>query len=120
MGTNGSFDIFPVVDLIAFENRDVKKNVGAIHVSGRLSLMQRKVSNVLLMNAYEEMNEKEIHRIPVRCDGRIDPSGVLSNGKSRVVCPAGCQSDLLAAPLRQNAVFRLRQGAPRPSFCRRI
>jgi len=31
----------------------------------------------------------DIHRISVRCEGRIGPSGVLSNGKSRVACSAG-------------------------------
>ena len=32
---------------------DVKKNVAAIHVSGKLTLLQRKLSNVLLLNAYD-------------------------------------------------------------------
>lgn len=54
------------MDLIALQDREVKKHVGAVHVSGRLSLMQRKVSNVLLMNAYEDMLGKDVHRIAVK------------------------------------------------------
>jgi hypothetical protein len=47
-------------------------------------------------------------------EARIAPSGVLSNGKSRVACPAGRHSHLLAGPLRQNTLLYLRQGAPHP------
>jgi hypothetical protein len=54
------------MDLIALQDREVKKHVGAVHVSGRLSLMQRKVSNVLLMNAYDDMLGKDLHRIAVK------------------------------------------------------
>ena len=39
----------------------------------------------------------DIHRIPVRCEGRIDPSGVLSNGNSRVAGPAERHSQLSGA-----------------------
>ena len=33
----------------------VKKHVAAIHVSGKLTLLQRKLSNVLLLNAYDTL-----------------------------------------------------------------
>ncbi|MFN7052696.1 MAG: replication initiation protein, partial [Gemmobacter sp.] len=33
----------------------VKKNVAAIHVSGKLTLLQRKLSNVLRLNAYDTL-----------------------------------------------------------------
>jgi hypothetical protein len=44
---------------------EVKKHVGAIHVSGQLSLIQHKASNILLINAYEDLLAKEQHRISV-------------------------------------------------------
>jgi hypothetical protein len=44
----------------------VKKNVAAIHVSGKLTLLQRKLSNVLLLNAYDDLLAKPAHRIDAR------------------------------------------------------
>ncbi|MEM0922147.1 MAG: replication initiation protein [Pseudomonadota bacterium] len=44
----------------------VKKNVAAIHVSGKLTLLQRKLSNVLLLNAYDDLVTKPVHRIDAR------------------------------------------------------
>jgi hypothetical protein len=44
----------------------VKKNVAAIHVSGKLTLLQRKLSNVLLLNAYDDLITKPSHRIDAR------------------------------------------------------
>lgn len=44
----------------------VKKNVAAIHVSGKLTLLQRKLSNVLLLNAYDDLVTKPAHRIDAR------------------------------------------------------
>lgn len=41
----------------------VKKNVAAIHVSGKLTLLQRKLSNVLLLNAYDTLISKPKHQI---------------------------------------------------------
>ena len=41
----------------------VKKNEAAIHVSGKLSLLQRKLSNVLLLNAYDTLMTQRAHRI---------------------------------------------------------
>ena len=40
----------------------------------------------------------DIPRIPDRCETRIVPSGVLSNGKSRPACAAGGQNRQLTAP----------------------
>ncbi|MEM1042950.1 MAG: replication initiation protein [Bacteroidota bacterium] len=47
---------------------ELKKHVGAIHVKAPLSLLQRKLSNVLLLNAYEELPDPNVkeHEIPVR------------------------------------------------------
>ena len=47
---------------------ELKKHVGAIHVKTQLSLLQRKLSNVLLLNAYEELPDPSVkeHEIPIR------------------------------------------------------
>ncbi|MDD9745396.1 MULTISPECIES: replication initiation protein [Marinovum] len=44
----------------------VKKNVAAIHVSGKLTLLQRKLSNVLLLNAYDHLVSRPKHQIDAR------------------------------------------------------
>ena len=44
----------------------VKKHVAAIHVSGKLTLLQRKLSNVLLLNAYDTLTSQTRHRIDAR------------------------------------------------------
>ncbi len=50
----------------ALRRSAVKKNVAAIHVSGKLTLLQRKLSNVLLLNAYDDLLSKPSHRIDAR------------------------------------------------------
>ena len=42
-----------------------KKGVGAIHTSGTLTLIQRKLANVLLYAAYDDLLKKRTHKIPV-------------------------------------------------------
>jgi hypothetical protein len=49
-----------------FKQAEVRKHVGAIQINGRLSLLQRKLSNVLLWNAYDGLLEKDTHRIRIR------------------------------------------------------
>ena len=44
----------------------VKKHVAAIHVSGKLTLLQRKLSNVLLLNAYDTLMSRPSHQIDAR------------------------------------------------------
>lgn len=44
----------------------VKKNVAAIHISGKLTLLQRKLSNVLLLNAYDTLTQAQSHQIDAR------------------------------------------------------
>ncbi|MEJ6396083.1 replication initiation protein [Gymnodinialimonas sp. 2305UL16-5] len=44
----------------------VKKHVAAIHVSGKLTLLQRKLSNVLLLNAYDTLTSRPSHEIDAR------------------------------------------------------
>jgi len=50
----------------ALRRGSVKKNVAAIHVSGKLTLLQRKLSNVLLLNAYDTLIHQTTHRIDAR------------------------------------------------------
>ncbi len=50
----------------ALRRAAVKKNVAAIHVSGKLTLLQRKLSNVLLLNAYDTLVQRQSHRIDAR------------------------------------------------------
>jgi hypothetical protein len=50
----------------ALRRDSVKKNVAAIHVSGKLTLLQRKLSNVLLLNAYDHLAARQRHRIDAR------------------------------------------------------
>lgn len=50
----------------ALRRGSVKKNVAAIHVSGKLTLLQRKLSNVLLLNAYDTLVHRASHQIDAR------------------------------------------------------
>lgn len=50
----------------ALRRGSVKKNVAAIHVSGKLTLLQRKLSNVLLLNAYDTLTTRSQHMIDAR------------------------------------------------------
>jgi hypothetical protein len=45
---------------------ELKKHVAAIHSSNKLSLIQRKIANALLFNAYEELLAKDEHQIHIR------------------------------------------------------
>lgn len=54
----------PVVTDLADQN--LKKHIAAIHISNRLTLTQRKASNVLLYNAYESLLTARVHRIRVK------------------------------------------------------
>src|SRR5690349_13402545 len=49
---------------------ELKKHVAAIHSSNKLSLLQRKIANALLFNAYEELLDKDEHQIhiPTLCN----------------------------------------------------
>lgn len=48
------------------KNTEVRKAVEAIHTSGDLSFVERKMVNVLLLNAYDNLLEKnKTHSLPV-------------------------------------------------------
>ena len=50
-------------DKTSLESRKLKKHVAAIHTDGQLSLLQRKLSNVLLVNAYDSLLTETEHEI---------------------------------------------------------
>ncbi|MEQ1639032.1 MAG: replication initiation protein [Methylococcales bacterium] len=47
-------------------NEQVKKHVAAIHTSGILSLLERKMVNVLLLNAYDALLTRRTHKLPIK------------------------------------------------------
>ena len=47
-----------MTDLI---DQNLKKHVAAVHINNRLTLTQRKASNVLLYNAYENLLTARVH-----------------------------------------------------------
>lgn len=44
---------------------ELRKHVATVHVSGELSLLERKIVNVLLLNAFDELLTKKTHKLPV-------------------------------------------------------
>ena len=65
--------------LIAGNNVEVKKHVGAIHVKGSLLLLQRKAANALLLNAYEELPDDSVKEHTVRVSDLAAAIGYDSN-----------------------------------------
>ncbi len=59
--------------------RMLKKHVGAIHVKGRLTLLQRKLSNVLLLNAYDELPDPARLEHAIRLRTLAEVAGFNSN-----------------------------------------
>ncbi|NNM60341.1 MAG: replication initiation protein [Legionellales bacterium] len=47
------------------KSKDLKKHVATVHCTNNLSLLQRKLVNVLLYNAYMELSIKEVHTIKI-------------------------------------------------------
>ena len=43
----------------------VRKNVAVIHAPGQLSFLARKIFNVFLLNSYEELRDKRVHKLSV-------------------------------------------------------
>jgi hypothetical protein len=48
------------------QNLELKKHVAAIHSANKISLVQRKIANALLFNAYHELLECSEHRISIK------------------------------------------------------
>ncbi len=59
-----------MISTLPYKNFDLKKHVATIHSANKLSLVQRKIANALLFNAYNELSEKHEHQIHIRtlCD----------------------------------------------------
>lgn len=45
---------------------ELKKHVGAIHTSSRMTLVQHQMNDFLLLNAFDNLLKQEIHKIPLR------------------------------------------------------
>ena len=58
---------------------ELKKHVGAVHVKGHLSLLQRKVSNVLLLRAYEDLPNPEVFEHEIKLQTLAEVAGFDSN-----------------------------------------
>ena len=54
------------MDLVTLENRELKKHTGAVHITGELTGLQMKISNVFLFNAYDDLLKKSQHRIAIK------------------------------------------------------
>ena len=68
---------FPVRSLDT--SLELKKHVGAIHVKGTLSLLQRKAVNALLLNAYHELPDEDVKEHAIRLADLADALGYNSN-----------------------------------------
>ena len=47
-------------------DQQLKKHVAAIHIENRLSLLERKIANVLLFNVYPNLLTEELHKIRIK------------------------------------------------------
>jgi hypothetical protein len=69
-----------IVRKVGATPQELRKNVSAIHVSGELSLLERKLVNVLLLNAFDKLLTERKHTIPVgilsKMLGRDDSNNV--------------------------------------------
>lgn len=63
---HGEADTARKMVLTDLADQNLKKHIAAIHISNRLTLTQRKASNVLLFNAYESLLTARVHRIRVK------------------------------------------------------
>ena len=54
------------MDLKALKTGELKKHIGAIYVAGDLTLLQRKIANILLFNAYDKLLTQETHEIRLK------------------------------------------------------
>ncbi len=52
--------------VLALAKKEVKKHVAVVHTRGKLTLLQKKVSNILLLNAYSDIPNKSRYQIRVR------------------------------------------------------
>ena len=69
----------PAIEVLPARRGELKKHVGAVHVKGQLSLLQRKVSNVLLLRAYEDLPNPEVFEHEIRLKTLAEVAGFDSN-----------------------------------------
>jgi len=81
------------------KNRELKKHVAIIHSSNKISLLQRKISNALLFNAYDDLLSKDEHEIHVTTLTKL--IGYDSNDHKRI---KQALKDLLATVIEWNIV----------------
>ncbi|AUT75422.1 replication initiation protein [Paraburkholderia hospita] len=55
----------PNIKPLSLPPSELKKHVATVHVSGELSLLERKIVNVLLLNAFDDLLTKKRHTLPV-------------------------------------------------------
>jgi hypothetical protein len=67
------------VSTAPLEILEIKKHVGAIHMKGGLSLLQRKAVNVLLLRAYDELPDDSVKEHTIRLSDLADTVGFNSN-----------------------------------------
>ncbi|TXI09604.1 MAG: RepB family plasmid replication initiator protein [Rhizobium sp.] len=75
----------------------VKKHVAVIHCSGELSLLERKLNNILLLNAYDDLQTKGEHSIPVAVATQM--AGYNSRDSKKLKDALKC---LVTTPLEYN------------------
>ena len=63
---HGNVDAARKMIVAELADQNLKKHVAAIHINNRLTLTQRKASNVLLYNAYDSLLTARVHRIRVK------------------------------------------------------
>ena len=91
----------------------LKKHNAIIHIEGSLSLVERKLYNVLLLNAYDQLEDERTHSIPlwILCE----MMGYNSNNVSHLqVSLKSLQSTILEVNLLQDGkrVWDPQQGRP--------
>ena len=66
-------------EVLPARHGELKKHVGAVHVKGQLSLLQRKVSNVLLLRAYDDLPNPEVFEHEIKLKTLAEIAGFDSN-----------------------------------------
>lgn len=87
--------------LVQEKNTKLKKHVGAIHSASAMSLLQRKIANGLLYNAYDELMIKDEHRINIKDLCAL--IGFSSNDRGKI---KEAMVDLLSTVIEWNLVDR--------------
>lgn len=87
----------------------LKKNVRLVHCSGTLSLLERKVFNILLLQAYDTLKVQEDHRMPIRT-----LLGLMNTNTNNYQAIRSALHRLVSTPLEIDVLNR-RTGQPKYS-----